>query len=107
MNSLISMTRFFQMMHHRSLTASIVTVFVAFLAFGFVPDFEFRLQQGGAHFHFAASAMAFLSATVCLLTMIILLRDERSGYPSSRLQVAILLWALSCGPVLMLVGEII
>jgi drug/metabolite transporter (DMT)-like permease len=84
-----------------------ISIFFAVLAFAFVPEFSFRVQQGGTHFRSQASVMAALAAMVCLVTLVILLRDERSGYPSSRLSVAILFWALSCVPVVMLVLQVI
>ena len=101
------MRRLFQVVHHRSLTASIVTLFVGFLAFGFVLEYGFQLQQGGSHFHLQASVMAVVSVIFCAGTLGIFLHDDRAGYPSFRLSLATFLWALACFPVVLLVLDVI
>jgi len=46
--------------------------------------------------------VAVLGVAYCALNLVLLLRDNRSGYESFRLSVATLLWALACFPVMLL-----
>jgi hypothetical protein len=97
-----SMKRVFQLLHHRSLTASVVALFFALLSFAFLPEHSYRLQQQGAGYLTPASITALVSLVVCAFTLVVLLRDNRSGYPSMRCSLATLLWALACVPILFL-----
>ena len=96
------MKRIGQLMHHRSLTLSVIALFFALYAFAFVPEHSYRLHQQGAVFLWQAGIAAALGLLVCAFTLVILLRDNRTGYPSFRCSVATLLWALACFPDLFL-----
>ena len=93
------MIRLFQIVHHRSLTASTVAVSFAFLAVGFLPESAYRMEQQGASYIRPAAITALLGVFICALTLVILLRDNRSGYPAFRCSLATFLWALACVPV--------
>src|SRR5258708_6599629 len=96
------MRRIFQFLHHRSLTVSVIALFFALLAFAFLPEHSYRLHQQGAAFLTQAGIAAVLGLLYCAFNLVILLRDNRSGYPSFRCSLATLLWALACLPVLFL-----
>lgn len=93
------MTRLLQILHHRSLTASLSSLFFAFLAFVFLPEHSYRLRQQGMSYLTPAAITALVGLAICGLTFFILIRDNRSGYPSFRCSLATLLWALACVPV--------
>lgn len=97
------MRRLLQFLHHRSLTASLASSFFAFLALAFLPEHSYRLRQQGMGYLTPAAVTAFLSLTVCSITLFILVRDNRSGYPPFRCSLATLLWALACVPVFWLI----
>lgn len=99
-----SLRRDIQFLHHRSLTASITSLVFAFLASAELPESDYRLGQQGADYLIQAGVVALLGLFVCALTFIILLQDNRSGYPSLRCSVATFLWALACAPVFALMG---
>jgi hypothetical protein len=94
--------RFTRFIHHRSLTASIIELLFAFFAFAFLPEQDFRIQRQGLSYLVPAAVTALLGVVVCILTLIILLRDNRSGYPAIRCSLATLLWAMGCVPILFL-----
>ena len=94
------MHRLFQTLHHRSLTISSVAVVFAFLAFGSLWEHRFRMEQEGTRYFIQAGTVAFLGLLVCIVGLINLLKDDRSGYPSMRLSVATLLWALASFPII-------
>ena len=104
------MRRLLQFLHHRSLTVSVIALVLAFYALAFLPEHSYRLHQQGAAFLTQAAVAATLGLIWCAFTLWILLRDNRSGYPSFRCSLATLLWALACFPVLFLtvivVGEL-
>jgi membrane protease YdiL (CAAX protease family) len=104
------MKRLSQFLHHRSLTVAVVALVLAFYALAFLPEHSYRLHQQRAAFLTQAAIAAALGVIWCVFTLCILLRDNRSGYPSFRCSVATLLWALACFPVLLLtlivVGEL-
>jgi hypothetical protein len=85
-----------QLFHHRSLTASVIAMFFAFLAMGVFP-----MEQNSQHL-FATGVIAVLGLMVCMLTLLVLLHDGGTGYPSFRCSVATLLWSLSCVPIVWL-----
>ena len=105
-----SMRRLLRFLHHRSLSASLVSLFFGFLALGFLPEHTYRLRQQGMGYLTSAAVATILSLAVCSITLFILIRDNRSGYPAFRCSLATLLWALGCAPViwliLVLVGEL-
>ena len=101
------MRRLFQFVHHRSLTASVIALFLALLAFAFLPEHRYRMEQQGSAYLTAAAIAALLGLVVCALTLIILIRDNQSGYPAFRCSLATLLWALACVPVLLLTAIVI
>ena len=101
------MRRISQFVHHRSLTAAAVSLFFAFLAFALLPEYAYRLQQQGASFLTQAWIITLLGLLACAFTLMILLRDNRSGYPSFRCSLATLLWALACVPVSLLALNVI
>ena len=92
----------FRVLHHRSLTASAVALFFGYLAFAFLPEYGYRLQQQGSVYLVQAGVAALAGWLVCALTLAVLIRDNRSGYPAMRCSVATLIWALACFPVLFL-----
>jgi hypothetical protein len=96
------MRRLFQIVHHRSLTASVTCLFFAFFAFAFLPEHSYRLQQQDASYLTVATLTALLGLVICAFTLFILVRDNRTGYPSFRCSLATLLWALACVPVFFL-----
>jgi len=96
------MKRLLQLVHHRSLTASVASLLVAFAASGFIPEHRYRIQQQGMGYLAPAACQALLGWFICALTLFILIRDNRSGYPSFRLSLATLLRALACAPILFL-----
>jgi hypothetical protein len=73
-----------QLLHHRSLTVAMVALVLAFYALAFLPEHAYRLHQQGAAFLTYAAIGAALGAIWCLFTLYVLLRDNRSGYPSFR-----------------------
>ncbi len=79
-----------------------VALILAFYALAFLPEHSYRLRQQGGAFLTQAAIAAALGLTWCVFTLWILLRDNRSGYPSFRCSLATLLWALACLPVLFL-----
>lgn len=48
---------------------------------------------------FWVAVVAVLGLLVCSLTLLILLHDGRTGYPSFRCSVSTLLWSLACVPI--------
>ena len=54
-----------------------------------------------------SGAAAILGLLYSAFTLIVLLRDNRSGYPSFRCSLATMLWGLACFPVLVLVVIIV
>lgn len=96
------MKRLFQILHHRSLTLSIIATFLALLALIFalcVPESDYRLTHQGPNYLLPASIIAFLGFVTCCLAFVNLLRDDKCGYEGFRLSVTTLLWALSCVPI--------
>ena len=93
------MKRVLQFVHHRSLTASIVALVLALLTCGFFPEYVYRLQQQGMGYLMPATITALIGLIVCAFTLFVLIRDNRSGYPSFRCSLATLLWAFACVPV--------
>jgi len=101
------MRRLPQFLHHRSLTVSVIALFFAFHAFAFLPEHSYQLHQRRAAFLTQAGIAAALGLFWCAFTLFILLRDNRSGYPSFRCSLATLLWGLACFPVLFLTAVVI
>jgi hypothetical protein len=101
------MRRISQVFHHRSLTVSVVALLFALLALGFLPEHRYRLEQQGSVFLTRAGIAAALGLLDCTFTLIVLLKDNRSGYPSFRCSLATLLWALACFPILVLTAVVI
>jgi hypothetical protein len=95
------MKRISQLLRHRSLTLSFVTLFGALLATTFLPEHAYRLQQHGATYLRPAAIIATLGFSVSVFTLIRLLKDT-AGYPSHRCSIATLLWALGSVPILLL-----
>src|SRR5712691_4070390 len=85
-----------QLFHHRSLTASIISLFFALLAIG-----GFPIEQTSEQL-FGVGAIAVLGLLVCTLTLLVLLHDGKTGYPSFRCSVSTLLWSLACVPIIWL-----
>ena len=104
------MSRISRILHHRSLTVSVAGLFFALLAFSFFPEHAYRLHRWGRVFLVQCGIAAALGLLYSMFTLIVLLRDDRSGYPSFRCSLAILLWALASIPSLLLavfvVGEV-
>ena len=100
------MRRFFQICHHRSLTLSMIALFLAFCSFGFLFEHSYQLRMQGARFLTGAGIMALLGLIVCTVVIINLIRDDRSGYPSFRLSLATLLRALACFPIVFLAATV-
>jgi hypothetical protein len=74
----------------------VVTLLFAALAIG-----AFPLEQRSQNLS-QAGAVAVLGLLACALTLVVLLRDNRTGYPSFRCSVATLLWSLACVPIIWL-----
>jgi amino acid transporter len=101
------MRRFLEILHHRSLTVSIVCLLFAAYALAFLPEHASRFQQGGTPLVTLAAVAAGLGLLCCALTLVVLLRDNRSGYPAFRCSLATLLWALAWVPILALTCVVI
>ena len=103
MNTQSALARLFRVLHHRSLTLSVIAVFFAFVASGFLPESDYRLQQQGPDYLLPAYIVAILGVAVCCLGFVNLLKDDRNGYEAFRLSVATLLWSMACIPISLLV----
>lgn len=99
MNNESAVARLFRILHHRSLTLSVIATFLALIAITFLPESDYRLRHLGADYLLPASVIAISGFAVCCLTFVNLLRDDKSGYEGFRLSVATLLWALACIPI--------
>lgn len=97
------MKLFSKLLHHRSLTVSVVALFFGLWALASIPhlatDSIVWLRQSGF--------VAAVGLGYCTLNLIILLKDNRSGYESFRLSLATSLWALACFPILSLVVGVV
>jgi hypothetical protein len=87
-----------QIFHHRSLTISIVALFFGLWA---LTCFQYDATDA-RRWLLDAAFVAGLGLTFCTLNLILLLRDNRTGYESFRLSLATLLWALACFPIVLL-----
>lgn len=80
-------------------------------AFAFLPEHTFRLRQQGISFLIHSGIAAALAVLLAIITLIVLIRDDRNAYPSMRLAVATFLWALACFPTgwltIIVVGEVL
>jgi hypothetical protein len=92
-------TRIMAVFHHRSLTISITSLCFSFLVSGLLPMFAYRRQQQGAEYLATAGLAVISGVAVCSFNLFILLKDNRSGYPSWRCSLATLLWAIACAPI--------
>jgi hypothetical protein len=104
------MRRLSQFLHHRSLTFSLIGLLFALFGIMFLPELPehtYRLQRHGAAFLTQAAIAAALGLLYCAFNLWILLRDNRSGYPSFRCSLATLLWAFACTPVLVLSAAVV
>lgn len=99
MNTDSALSRLFRILHHRSLTVSVIAVFFAFLASGLLIGTR---EEPDADWLLAGYIIAIVGFTVCCVALINLLRDERSGYEGFHLSVATLLWAMACVPISLL-----
>src|SRR5258708_7613891 len=96
---MMNMKHIFRILHHRSLTASIVALCFAFLAVAFLPEYNYRLQHQGAPYLWQIGITVLSGVVVCLVTFLGLLKDGANGYPSFRCSLATLLWAPACVPI--------
>lgn len=80
-----------------------IALVLGFYALAFLPEHRYRLHQQGSTFLTQAAIAAALGLMWCVFTLWILLRDNRSGYPSFRCSLATLLWGLACFPVFSLI----
>lgn len=96
------MARLVQIMPNRSLTLSVVTLVFSVLSLGCTLSFAVRARFAEDHFPVGSVLVLFGSIFLCTLTLVGLRRDQKSGYSSSRLSVAILLWGLACFPIVLL-----
>lgn len=101
------MRRISQFLHHRSLTVAVISLFFALLALGFLMDHGYRLHQHRSAFLRHSGIAAALGVLYCAFTLVLLLKDNRSGYPSFRCSLATLLWALACFPILLLTAVVV
>jgi len=60
------------------------------------------MQQQGWGYLAPAGILTLLGLVVCGFTLVILFRDNRSGYSPSRCSLATFLWALACVPIFFL-----
>src|SRR5579862_217614 len=102
MNTESALTCLFRILHHRSLTVSVVAMFFAFFASGFLPESDYRLQQAGPDYLLPAYIVAILGFAVCFVGFVNLMKDDRSGYEGFRLSLATMLWSLACIPISLL-----
>ena len=96
------MKRIAHLLHHRSLTVSVIALLFGMYAVAFLPEHSYRIHEQGPTFLLQAGIAAAFGLLYCAFTLVILLRDNRSGYPSFRCSLATLLWALACFPILFL-----
>ena len=96
-----------QLLHHRSLTVAVIALFFAVLALGFLMEHGYRLHHQRTAFLRQSSIAAALGVLYCTFTLVLLLKDNRSGYPSFRCSLATLLWALACFPILLLTAVVV
>ncbi len=82
-----------RILHHKSLTLSLVALFFALIATSFLPEYGYRTQ------HHPELATVLAGLAVCTLTLLNLIRDNRNGYPSFRCSLATILLALALGPI--------
>jgi hypothetical protein len=87
------------MFYHKSLTLSLVASMFAILATSFLPEHEYRMEHQASSYYFPALATALVGLAICIFTLLNLIRDNRSGYPSFRCSLATMLWALACVPI--------
>ena len=80
-----------------------MALFFGLLALSFLFERGYRLQQQGSTFLVQSGVAAILGLLFCAFTLIVLLRDNRSDYPSFRCSLATMLWGLSCFPIFALV----
>jgi len=90
------MKRLFRLLHHRSLTVSTVALFFGFMPWRFI-DLGYWLHKDRAAFLTQSLIVAALGVLYCTFTLVFLLRDNRSGYPSFRCSLATLLWGSPVG----------
>jgi hypothetical protein len=88
----------FCILHHKSLTLSLVALSVALFATSLLPDHNYRMQQGNIYF-FLALTVVVAGLAFCAITLINLGLDRRSGYPSLRCSLATVILALAWGPI--------
>jgi hypothetical protein len=96
-----------RLFHHRSLTLAIIALFFALHALGVLTARGYQLYEKRSAFLRQSGIAAALGVLYCAFTLIILLKDNRSGYPSFRCSLATLLWALACFPILLLTAVVV
>jgi len=96
------MKRLFHSLHHRSLTLSLATLPFGVLALVSALSITVQPKFSVARFPLQAAVVLVVCAFACIVTLMTLLRDEKSGYSSTRLSVAILVWGFACFPVAIL-----
>jgi hypothetical protein len=87
-----------RILHHRSLTTSIICLFLSLFAVGLFPGLSERLREPEVSFLVMGGVTAGLGILVCILNLWLLIRDNLTGYPAMRCSVATLVWAFACLP---------
>jgi len=82
------MKRIAHLLHHRSLTVSVIALLFGMYAVAFLPEHSYRIHEQGPTFLLQAGIAAAFGLLYCAFTLVILLRDNRSGYPSFRCSLA-------------------
>jgi len=101
------MRRLLRFLHHRSLSTSIAALVLSLLPIGLLPESAYRLKHQAGAYLAQAGLTVFFGLLFSALTLVILIRDNRSGYPSFRCSLATLLWAFACVPVVYLGAVVI
>ena len=96
------MRRLTHMLHHRSLTVACLALLYGLFPLAYVVGASHQMHEQDVGFLLLASITALLGWIICAATLIVLLKDSRTGYPSFRCSVATLLWSFACVPVLFL-----
>jgi hypothetical protein len=82
------MTSFFRIFHRRSLTVSLIALFVSVFALGYLPEFSQRLRWHGSAFLMQSGIAAACGLLACSAALWNLIRDVERGYSPSRCSLA-------------------
>ena len=98
------MTRFFTLLHHRSLTFSLMALLFGLAALAHIFDFSRRAHMHGHEFVQQSVVLCVVALVVCTAVFVNLVLDVKRGYSPSRCSLASVIMLLaSAGPVLLAV----